>query len=171
MVPAAVGLAATCLLLGSAPALADQVRTQEWWLRALHVTQAWRTTQGSGVTVAVLDTGVDATQPDLSGSVLAGPDETGSGETAASPFFAVRGTAVASLIAGHGHGSGSRSEGVTGVAPDAKILSVRVTLGSGDPLLANAQIAARLPGAERSEERRVGKECYALCRSRWSPYH
>ena len=26
-------------------------------------------------------------------------------------------------------------------------------------------------GALRSEERRVGKECYALCRSRWSPYH
>ena len=25
--------------------------------------------------------------------------------------------------------------------------------------------------AVRSEERRVGKECYALCRSRWSPYH
>ena len=25
--------------------------------------------------------------------------------------------------------------------------------------------------AGRSEERRVGKECYALCRSRWSPYH
>ena len=24
---------------------------------------------------------------------------------------------------------------------------------------------------KRSEERRVGKECYALCRSRWSPYH
>ena len=23
----------------------------------------------------------------------------------------------------------------------------------------------------RSEERRVGKECRALCRSRWSPYH
>ena len=28
----------------------------------------------------------------------------------------------------------------------------------------------RLTG-QRSEERRVGKECYALCRSRWSPYH
>ena len=26
-------------------------------------------------------------------------------------------------------------------------------------------------GEVRSEERRVGKECYALCRSRWSPYH
>ena len=25
--------------------------------------------------------------------------------------------------------------------------------------------------SERSEERRVGKECLRLCRSRWSPYH
>src|SRR3546814_12995794 len=28
-----------------------------------------------------------------------------------------------------------------------------------------------IPGAERSEERRVGKECVITCRSRWSPYH
>ena len=28
-----------------------------------------------------------------------------------------------------------------------------------------------VPDSERSEERRVGKECRALCRSRWSPYH
>ena len=28
-----------------------------------------------------------------------------------------------------------------------------------------------LANGERSEERRVGKECRALCRSRWSPYH
>ena len=36
-----------------------------------------------------------------------------------------------------------------------------------------AQILAgyTLGQAVRSEERRVGKECYALCRSRWSPYH
>src|SRR3546814_14695576 len=27
------------------------------------------------------------------------------------------------------------------------------------------------PGATRSEERRVGKECVSTCRSRWSPYH
>ena len=27
------------------------------------------------------------------------------------------------------------------------------------------------PSAARSEERRVGKECLRLCRSRWSPYH
>src|SRR3546814_3569413 len=28
-----------------------------------------------------------------------------------------------------------------------------------------------LPQSERSEERRVGKECVSTCRSRWSPYH
>ena len=27
------------------------------------------------------------------------------------------------------------------------------------------------PGNSRSEERRVGKECWHVCRSRWSPYH
>ena len=31
--------------------------------------------------------------------------------------------------------------------------------------------AAIIRNCARSEERRVGKECYALCRSRWSPYH
>ena len=37
---------------------------------------------------------------------------------------------------------------------------------------ARGQVAAelRLPGG-RSEERRVGKECTSVCRSRWSPYH
>ena len=29
----------------------------------------------------------------------------------------------------------------------------------------------RYPDGARSEERRVGKECQSVCRSRWSPYH
>ena len=33
------------------------------------------------------------------------------------------------------------------------------------------QTSGDLLSVKRSEERRVGKECYALCRSRWSPYH
>src|SRR3546814_7029234 len=33
------------------------------------------------------------------------------------------------------------------------------------------QFAAAQGAAERSEERRVGKECVSTCRSRWSPYH
>ena len=34
-----------------------------------------------------------------------------------------------------------------------------------------AGVEAKILDRLRSEERRVGKECYALCRSRWSPYH
>ena len=33
------------------------------------------------------------------------------------------------------------------------------------------QNAEAPPRAQRSEERRVGKECTSVCRSRWSPYH
>ena len=137
----AVGLALAFLAMASSPALADRVRTQEWWLRALHVTRAWRSTQGAGVTVALLDTGVDAKQADLTGSVITGPDYTHSGRIPGDGFWGVHGTAMASLIAGHGHGAGNAA-GIMGIAPAAKILSVRVTLESNDPLLTNATVAA-----------------------------
>ena len=32
-------------------------------------------------------------------------------------------------------------------------------------------LTQQLAAVQRSEERRVGKECTATCRSRWSPYH
>ena len=38
------------------------------------------------------------------------------------------------------------------------------------PRLALALVVVAI-GWNRSEERRVGKECERLCRSRWSPYH
>jgi Subtilase family len=142
----AVGVALTFLAMASSPALADRVRSQEWWLRTLHVTRAWRSTQGAGVTVALLDTGVDAKQADLVGSVITGPDYTHSGRTPGGAFWGVHGTEMASVIAGHGHGAGNGA-GVMGVAPQAKILSVRVTLESNDPLLTNATVAAGLPNA------------------------
>src|SRR3546814_4975193 len=35
----------------------------------------------------------------------------------------------------------------------------------------NEVIISKIAGSNRSEERRVGKECVSTCRSRWSPYH
>lgn len=142
----AAGLAAACIGVAAAPAFADTVRDQEWWLTSLHVTQAWLSSRGTGITVAVLDTGVDPTQPDLAGSVTTGPDFTGSGRTAGGPFWGVHGTAMASIIAGHGHGP-HHADGIVGVAPQAKILSVRVTLEDKDPLLASPALVAALPTA------------------------
>jgi len=125
---------------------ADGVRAQEWWLSTLGVTQAWRDTRGGGVTVAVLSTGVAANSPDLSGSVITGPDYSASSRAEGGPYWGVVGTAVASIIAGHGHGSGG-SSGVAGIAPQAKILSVRVNLEYNDPLNNISTITRRLPGA------------------------
>jgi len=145
LVPFTTGLAAAIAVLavaGSAPAFgagvstsaaADAVRAQEWWLAGLNVPQTWPQTRGAGVTVAVLGTGVAASHPDLAGDVVTGPDYTGSGRTPGEPFWGIDGTQVASIIAGHGHGLG-RQSGIVGVAPAARILSVRVNLEFNDPL-------------------------------------
>ena len=154
LLPFATGLAAVLTVLGAmglAPAIAtasapaahgNNARGQEWWLAGLHVPQAWRETQGSGVTVAVLGTGVDASYPGLSGSVLTGPDYTGSGRAPGSSYWGVEGTAVAGIIASH-----QRQPGLVGVAPAAKILSVRVTLEFNDPLVSDQALSRRLPQA------------------------
>jgi type VII secretion-associated serine protease mycosin len=90
----------------------------------------WAETQGEGVTVAVVDSGVDASHPDLTGQVLEGKDFTGGGN--AQKDLDGHGTSMASLIAGHGHGSGEAS-GMLGLAPKAKILPLRVIETQKDP--------------------------------------
>ncbi|MFY9931879.1 MAG: S8 family serine peptidase, partial [Streptosporangiaceae bacterium] len=122
------------------------VQAQEWWLSGLGVKQSWKLTEGAGVTVAVLGTGVAASQPDLAGSVFTGPDYTGSGRTPGGPYWGVDGTAAAAIIAGHGHGTGGET-GLLGVAPAARILSVRVSLEPTDPLRSDQAITSRLPDA------------------------
>ncbi|MGW5662006.1 S8 family serine peptidase [Streptomyces sp. NPDC003758] len=112
------------LLLTTAPtALADQVRDAQWPLTVYDAEKVWKTSEGAGVTVAVIDTGVDASHPDLIGQVLPGKDFTGAGN--AHKDDDGHGTGMASLIAGHGHGLNNAS-GVMGLAPKAKILPVRV---------------------------------------------
>jgi hypothetical protein len=139
----ATGLAALWVAAATTPALADQVRQQEWWLGKLNVTQAWQGSKGHGVLVAVLSDGIDPEQSDLAGSVTVGPDYTNSHETVPT-YIGIQGTAIASLIAGHGHGTGDDS-GIVGIAPRARILSVRVTLDPDDPALDSTATGAGLP--------------------------
>ncbi len=115
------------------PASADIVRQrQQWVLTALDAPAAWNITQGRGVTVAVIDSGVDPTVPDLAGSVTTGPDLTGVHTPFSNPNWGIHGTWMASLIAGHGHGTDGQ-DGIFGVAPQAKILSIRVITDRADP--------------------------------------
>ncbi|MGK5531958.1 type VII secretion-associated serine protease mycosin [Streptomyces sp. URMC 129] len=119
--------------LGAAPAHADSIRDQQQWaLDAINAPAAWETTRGAGVTVAVLDTGVDASHPDLAGAVLDGWDFVGMGAERGDPEWAEHGTAMAAIIAGRGHGA-DHDDGVLGVAPEAEILPVRVLLEDDDP--------------------------------------
>ncbi|MFF3712784.1 type VII secretion-associated serine protease mycosin [Streptomyces phaeochromogenes] len=127
-----VGLmAAAIALLPATAAHADGIRAKQWALDAMHTQEAWQTTKGKGITVAVLDTGVDDEHPDLEGNVLTGKDMVGFGAGRGDRPWARHGTAMAGIIAGHGHGVGD-SDGVMGIAPEAKILPVRVILEDGD---------------------------------------
>lgn len=137
--PAATSTAATlaavmALGMSALPAAAD--RNDAWYLDALELTEMHKITQGEGITVAVIDSGVDASHPDLKNNVLPGADlydDQSKGHEARTDH----GTGMASLIAGHGHGPDGRN-GVLGVAPKAKILPITVTsLGTGGLPLVN----------------------------------
>ncbi|MEV7203884.1 type VII secretion-associated serine protease mycosin [Streptomyces griseoluteus] len=132
-------LAAGLTLLPAATAHADSIRAQQWGLSALRLDEAWRTTRGQGVTVAVLDTGVEDDHPDLAGNVLPGKDMVGFGAGPGDRAWARHGTAMAGIIAGHGHGPDDGA-GIMGVAPRAKILPVRVILEDKDPARAKARV-------------------------------
>jgi subtilisin family serine protease len=103
------------LVAVSPSAAADPVRDAQWFLDFLRVTQAQQYSQGEGVIVGVVDTGVDAKHPDLAGSVLPGYSLGPFGD----PYqdVAGHGTAMAGLIAAHGRS--------LGIAPKAKILPIK----------------------------------------------
>jgi type VII secretion-associated serine protease mycosin len=128
------GLLATALAgLPPPPAELAMVRPAEMTvLQQVNVPRAWDVTKGRGVTVAVLDSGVDTTAPDLSGQVTVGPDYVAGVDPPGYRPPLNHGTYIASLIAGHGQGPGD-AQGVVGVAPQAKVLSVRVIPDDTEP--------------------------------------
>ncbi|MFC7732340.1 S8 family serine peptidase [Actinomadura keratinilytica] len=126
------------LALGAAPALApqaahaDSVRDrQRPVIQTLELEEAWKVTRGRGVTVAVVDSGVDPDQQDLAGAVTTGPNMLAEVDRGTRPSR-MHGTGMASLIAGRGHGPGGR-DGVIGVAPEARILGIRAIGEEEDP--------------------------------------
>ncbi|MFI9647857.1 type VII secretion-associated serine protease mycosin [Streptomyces sp. NPDC052040] len=123
-------LAGSALLVSAPIASADYVRGQQWVLDVYRMNDTWAQTQGEGVTVAVVDSGVNGSHADLTGQVLEGQDFTGGNN--AQQDLDGHGTSMASLIAGHGHGAGNAA-GMVGLAPKAKILPLRVLETQRDP--------------------------------------
>jgi subtilisin family serine protease len=138
----AIGAALALLMVAAVatPGLAavPGPRREQWWFTAWAIqNKVWPITQGQGVTVAVLDTGVEARLPDLTGVVLPGTDLRGGDgrtdvDTETPPGH---GTGMAALIASQGRGTG-----FVGVAPKAKI--VPVVAKSNDGLVQGIKYAA-----------------------------
>lgn len=128
----AVGLVVTA---GSAGAATDDpLRDELYGLDQVHAEQAWSSSRGAGTVVAVVDTGVDLGHPDLQGRLVPGADfvcgeQKGScgdgswkGQDGEGQEPDVHGTHVAGTIAA----TADNGIGVAGVAPDAKVMPIKV---------------------------------------------
>lgn len=147
MTVAVAMVAASVLLLGATTAPgpvpdnpADPVRASEYWLDGARIREAWQTTRGKGVTIAVIDTGIAKVPQTFGDAVIGGTDVSGSGTPdGRTPLGAVdgnHGSWVASLAAGRGAADGT---GMIGVAPEANLLSISLGFGA----------AAAVPFAEQ----------------------
>ncbi|RKS72669.1 type VII secretion-associated serine protease mycosin [Motilibacter peucedani] len=109
----------------------DQQVARPWQQSRLQPGRVWPLTRGAGVTVAVIDSGVDATSPHLRGAVDVGPDVLGRPGGGSGVDCSGHGTEVASLVAGRV----LAGTPFAGIAPEARVLSIRQTerLEQGQP--------------------------------------
>lgn len=126
-VSAALGL--LLVAVSATPAHAESVRSRQWHLDAMHAEEMWKISTGHGITVAVIDSGVDDSLADLKGQILDGKDYSKQlGDEHADVDG--HGTGIAALIAATGaRGPG---KGSYGLAPGAKILPIRMRYTTED---------------------------------------
>lgn len=108
---------------------ADKINAKPLWAKGI---------DGRGVTVAILDSGIDENHPDLAGKVV-GEKNFVEGETTTDDLLG-HGTLVSGIIAGSGAASGGKYKGV---APGASLLNVKVIDKSG-----NGKISDIIAGME-----------------------
>jgi len=117
------------------------IRSQEYWLKDQHIEQAWKVTQGEGVRIAVIDTGIGRT-PQLDAAVVDGTDVSGAGSpdgrTPVGAVDANHGSWVASLAAARDDGD---ADAMIGVAPKAELLSISVGFGAASQVPFSEQVA------------------------------
>lgn len=111
-------------------ALARSSRAVPWGVARVDAPAAWSSGQGAGIKVAVIDTGIDCTHPDLQCDFSAGTNIV---EPGADPMDDnEHGTHVSGTIAGRGAGGG-----VYGVAPQAVLIPIKVLNAQGEGSLSD----------------------------------
>ena len=107
---------------GNEPNFTPPSHQGQWDMKAIKADEAWTISKGANVTIAVLDTGVDANHEDLSGQVMARIDKTGS------VIQGSHGTGVAGIIAA----KGDNGKGIAGMAWESKIVDFQVCKNDSD---------------------------------------
>jgi subtilisin family serine protease len=118
--PAVAGVERDAIVQALATTPNDPNWVDQWGLRRVGLPTAWDRTHGSKITVAVLDSGVDADQPDLKGSVLPGVDLTGSPVGTRDLYG--HGTSAAGVVAAHAN----NHLGGAGVCWGCSVLPIKV---------------------------------------------
>jgi thermitase len=107
----------------------DPLFASQWGALQINSPEAWNDSSGSpSVLVAVLDTGVDATHPDLDGQLVPGYDFVNDDDTPSDDNG--HGTAMTGIIAA----KANNSIGIAGIAPASKVLPVKVLDATGSGL-------------------------------------
>lgn len=122
----------------------DPSFSSEWHLTRIDAPNAWPVSTGTGVVVAVADTGVDSTHPDLSPRIVPGWNVVDNNSNTADVYG--HGTKVAGTIAA----ASNNGIGVASIAWDARIMPVRISLPNGsayDSAIANGIVWAADHGA------------------------
>ena len=124
-----VSSAAVLCVTAAVPAWAasDPYRSRQWGLSKIRADRAWSTSKGAGVTIAIVDSGIDLTHPDLKNKIV-------------SHYSCIGGTCKSGGDDDNGHGSHvagiaaastSNGLGIAGVAPSAKLMAVKVLGADG----------------------------------------
>lgn len=103
-----------------------------WGILRVNAPAAWGRAQGAGVKVAVIDTGIDKSHPDLSANVAGGWNAVDAANPGDFSDDQGHGTHVSGTIAGLGI-----KGGVTGVAPKASLYGVKVLDKDGNGTLSD----------------------------------
>lgn len=108
-----------------APLAGDPRRAEQWHIAALGLESVWTRARGDGVTIAIVDTGVDLSHPDLTPNLVPGRDIVdGDDEPQDVDGHGTHVAGIAAAATGNGVGG-------SGVAPNAKIMPVRVLGADG----------------------------------------